>query len=228
MRATPAAIAAVAAAGMVACGPAASPSPAPSPDGAAVGVGPGVPPWVADSLDPSLVPAGHGTLRQEDVAIRLPYQGLVVRILPLDESVIRVLSPDAYQALRELQASRREEVERVARRYALSRPRLWYVSFHGVEQGETRYSPLELQVTSTGRDFRPVDAIPLTPGFGEQRLAQREMQAALYVFDDALDARQPFTISFQGVESAAWEGTLRRIEREHSLIRSRAARPRSS
>jgi hypothetical protein len=192
-----------------------------------VGVAPGTPPWVADSLDPSLIPAGHGTMRQEDIALRIPYQGLVVRILPLDEAVIRVLVPDAYQALRELQGSRRAEVERVARRYALSRPRLWYVSFHGVEQGETRFSPLELEVTSAGRDFRPVDAIPLTPGFGEQRLAQREMQAALYVFDDALDASQPFAVSFQGVESTAWEGTLRRIERERSLVRSRVSRTRT-
>ena len=39
-----------------------------------------------------------------------------------------------------------------------------------VERGETRFSPREFVITNVGRDFRPIDVIPLTPGFGEQRL----------------------------------------------------------
>jgi hypothetical protein len=213
-----------------ACAPGA-PATTPTP-GTAGGAGtpPGRPaelsPWLAaDSLDPALVPAGFGTLRQEDVNIRLQYVSLLVRLLPLDESVIRTLSPDAYQTLRELLASRREEIDAIARRYALARPRLWLVSFHGIEQGETRFSPLEVTVRSGGRDFRPVDAVPLTPGFGEQRLGQRETQAALYVFDGALDVNQPMTVTFQTTSSTGWDAILRRVERERSLIRSRAARP---
>lgn len=216
---------------LVGCGAVAGePGPGPAPaDGAASGVppagAPGAAPWlVADSLDPALVPAGFGTLRQEDVNVRLQYQSLLVRLLPLDESVIRTLSPDAYRTLRELLASRREEIEALSRRYALARARLWLVSFHGIEQGETRFSPLELTARSGGRDFRPVDAVPLTPGFGEQRLGQRETQAALFVFDGALDVNQPMAITFQTVQSTAWDAILRRVERERSLIRSRAAR----
>ena len=218
---------ALAAALAAGCGGAATeagapPSPAGAPGGSALQV---PSPWlVADSLDPALVPAGFGTLRQEDVNVRLQYQSLLVRLLPLDESVIRTLSPDAYRTLRELLASRREEIEALSRRYALARARLWLVSFHGIEQGETRFSPLELTVRSGGRDFRPVDAVPLTPGFGEQRLGQRETQAALFVFDGALDVNQPMAITFQTVQSTAWDAILRRVERERSLIRSRAAR----
>lgn len=181
----------------------------------------------ADSLDPSLVPAGYGTLRQEDVAIRIQYLGMIARFLPLDESVIRLLAPDSYRALRDIQASKRDEIERMARRYSIVRPRLWYVSFSGLEQGETRFSPLELTVTSGGRDFRPVDAIALTPGFGEQRLGPRETQAALYVFDGEVNVDQPLTLTFQTVRSTAWTATLRRIERERSLVRSRVSRNRA-
>lgn len=182
----------------------------------------------ADTLDPSLVPAGYGTLRQEDVALRLQYLGLLARLLPLDESVIRVLAPDAYRSLRELLASRSEEIAAVSRRYALARPSVWYVSFHGIEQGETRFSPLELTVSSGGREYRPVDAIPLTTGFGEQRLGQRETQAALYVFDGALNVNQPLTVTFQTAQSSAWEAILRRVERERALVRSRVSRAPSS
>lgn len=178
----------------------------------------------ADSLDPSLVPAGYGTLRQEDVAIRVQYLGMIARFLPLDESIIRLLAPDSYRSLRDIQASKREEIESMARRYSLVRPRLWYVSYSGLEQGETRFSPLELTVTSGGRDFRPIDAIALTPGFGEQRLGPRETQAALYLFDGDVNVDQPLTVTFQTVRSTAWEGTLRRIERERSLVRSRVSR----
>ncbi len=178
----------------------------------------------ADSLDPSLVPAGYGTLRQEDVAIRVQYLGMIARFLPLDESIIRLLAPDSYRALRDIQASKQDEIESMTRRYSLIRPRLWYVSFSGLEQGETRFSPLELTVTSGGRDFRPVDAIALTPGFGEQRLGPRETQAALYLFDGEVNVDQALTLTFQTVRSTAWEGTLRRIERERSLVRSRVSR----
>lgn len=220
--ATPAAVAAVVATVAACTAGQRVPSPAPGPDAV-------TPPLARtgfdrDSLDPALVPAGYGTLRQEDVTIRIQYLGLIVRLLPLDESVIRTLSPDAYEALRDLLASKRTEIDAIARRYALARPQLWYVSFYGVQQGETRFSPLELTVTSSGRDFRPVDAIPLTPGFGAQRLAQRETQAALYVFDGAVDVDQPLVVSFQAVRSNAWEPILRRVERERSLIRSRATR----
>lgn len=179
----------------------------------------------ADSLDPSLVPAGYGTLRQEDLAIRIRYQGMIARFLPLDESVIRLLAPDSYRSLRDIQASRQDELESVARRFSLARPRLWYVSFSGLEQGETRFSPLELTITSSGRDFHPVDAMALTPGFGEQRLGPRETQAALYVFDGDLDVDQPLVVTFQTVRNTTWEATLRRIERERSLVRARASRP---
>jgi len=216
-------------AGPGACAPGApttTPAPATAPDSATrPGRATDTSPWLtADSLDPARVPAGFGTLRQEDVNVRLQYVSLLVRLLPLDESVIRTLSTDAYRTLRELLASRRDEIDAIARRYALARPRLWLVSFHGIEQGETRFSPLEVTVRSGGRDFRPVDAIPLTPGFGEQRLGQRETQAALYVFDGALDVNQPMTVTFQTASSAAWDTILRRVERERSLIRSRAGR----
>ena len=222
-----AALAAALLASQAACGavtPGSTPAPAGGPASAAPPSSDGATWLAADSLDPALVPAGYGTLRQEDVNVRLQYQGLLVRLLPLDESVIRTLSTDAYATLRELLASRREEIDAVSRRYALARPRLWLVSFHGIEQGETRFSPLEVTVRSGRRDFRPVDAIPLTPGFGAQRLGLRETQAALYVFDAALDVNQPMAITFQTVQSSGWDAILRRIERERSLIRSRASR----
>lgn len=169
-----------------------------------------------------LVSPGYGTLRQDDIALRMTQFGLQVRAIPLDESVIRVLSPDSYRTLHELVASQRERLEEIRRRNGLASLSLWYISFFGVEQGETRFSPMEVIVANVGRNFRPVDVIPLSPSFGLQRLRQREAQHGLYVFDGQVDVNQPLVISYETVSNSDWPTILQRIERERALVRSRS------
>ncbi|MEP7344102.1 MAG: hypothetical protein ABI877_02490 [Gemmatimonadaceae bacterium] len=169
----------------------------------------------------ALIPSGLGSLRQDDVALHLQLQGLEVRAIPLDESILRTLSPDSYRSLRELLASQRSAIANVERRSGPRPLSLWYVSFFGTELGEVRFSPMEMIVTSVGRDFRPLEVIPLTPGFGSQRLRQRESQSALYVFDGQVDVNQPLVLQYETVHNGEWSSILERIERERALIRSR-------
>lgn len=171
-----------------------------------------------------LVPPGLGSLRQDDVALRVQQLGVGVRAIPLHESVLRVLSPDSYRALHDLRESRRAEVNAIARRNNQRAPSLWYVSFHNQEQGDARIAPTALTLTNVGRDFRPLDVVPLTAGFGAHRLAQRETQSAIVVFDEALDVGQPLVLAYEGVVNGEWAERLQRIERERALIRSRLAR----
>ena len=170
------------------------------------------------------VPVGFGTLRQDEIAIRLELQGLIVRAIPLDEDLIRLLTPDSYRALRELQESNKQSIAAVTRRTGGRAPDLWYVSFYGVEP-DVHFSPMELVITSGGRDFRALEVLPLSSGFGEQRLKQRETQSAIYLFDENIDLDQPLTVNFQNVRNDTWEQTLTRIERERALVRARASRP---
>jgi len=179
----------------------------------------------ADTLDPNWVPAGYGTLRQDDLALKTsPANGLQVRAIPLDERFIRLLSPDSYRALRDLLASKSAQLEAVQERNRLPAYSVWFVSFFALEQGETRFSPQEFIISNTGRDFRPLDMVPLTPGFGEYRLKQREVQSALFVFDGQLDVNQPVTAQLESTPSVTdWAQVLLRVERERALIRSRVA-----
>ena len=180
----------------------------------------------ADTVGSSaLVPAGYGTLRQDDIAIRLQLEGVQVKAIPLDESIIRTLSPDSYRALRDLKESRRAEVAALAQRSGAQQYDLWYVSFFAVAP-EARFSPMEFIVTSNGRDFRPLNLLPLTPGFGGQRLKVREVQSAVYIFDAALDSSQPLTVRVETVQNDDWGAILRRIELERAAIRSRVQRAR--
>lgn len=169
-----------------------------------------------------LVPAGYGSLKQEDIAIRVARGGLQVQAIPLDETIIRVLSPDSYRALREQLASRRPSLDSLARRTGLGGFSVWLVRFHGLEQGETPFSPMEFIVTSVGRDFRPIEVMPVTPGFGQQRLRQREVQQALYAFDPQVNVNQPLTVQYETSRNSEWPLILSRIERERVLVRSRA------
>lgn len=191
-----------------------APTPAPSPTASAVAR--------ADSA--GLVPAGFGTLRQDDLSIKLSLEQVQVRLIPLDEGIIRLLSPDSYRALRDLAASRRREVDRLVSLHGLRDRRLWLVSFFGLAP-EAQFSPLELTITAAGREFRPIEVLPLSAGFGEQRLQPRETQAALYLFDDGMDLSQALSVLFGRARSTDdWSAILRTIERERNVVRARAAR----
>ncbi len=181
-------------------------------------------PITDDTTGRANVPVGFGTLRQDEIAIRLELQGLIVRAIPLEENLIRLLTPDSYRALRELQESNKQAIAAVTRRTGGRSPDLWYVSFYGVEP-DVHFSPMELVITSSGRDFRALEVLPLSSGFGEQRLKQRETQSAIYLFDEAIDLDQPLTLTFQNVRDDSWEQVLTRVERERALVRARASHP---
>jgi hypothetical protein len=181
-------------------------------------------PVVEDSAESGGIPAGYGSLRQDDIAIRLEAQGLILRALPLDESVIRLLTPDSYRALSDLEDSNRRTIATITRRSGGRAPDLWYVSFYGLQEN-ARFSPMELVITSGGQDFRPIDVIPLSTGFGEQRLRQRETQSAVYLYSGDIDVDHPLTVTFQGQRSVLWEQILQRIERERALVRARSTHP---
>lgn len=176
-----------------------------------------------DTVGVNLVPPGYGTLRQDDVSIKIQYEGIQVKLIPLDESVIRTLSPDSYRALRDLLESRQAQINTLMSRRGIRQQRVWYVSFFGLEP-DVRFSPMEVTITNSGRDYRPLEIIPLSAGFGSQRLRQRETQSALYLFEDGINVEQPITVSMGGIQNNSWDTTLRQIQRERALIRSRSSR----
>lgn len=178
-----------------------------------------------DTGSAGLVPPGYGSLRQDDIAIKLGLGDVAVRLIPLDESVIRTLSPDSYRALRELLASRRDQITRLARVHGLQQANVWYVSFFGLAP-QARFTPTDVTITSNGREFRPLEILPLTSGFGEHELQPREVQQALYLFDDGIDLSQPLTVTMGMQRNTDWQAILQRIETERAMIRSRAASAR--
>jgi hypothetical protein len=170
------------------------------------------------------IPAGFGTLRQDQIAIRVQTLGLTVSAIPLDENVIRALAPDSYRSLHTLRESKKASLAAVARRNGMASVQAWYVTFFNIQQGEARFDAFDFLIRSAGQDYRPLDALPLTPAFGGGRVAQRGQQSAIYAFDPQIDLNQPLTVTSLGQQTTVWGDTmLPLIERERSAVWSRAA-----
>jgi hypothetical protein len=205
---------------IAACGSPAASTAQPQP-----GVIPG--PVTRDS-SASLIPAGYGTLRQEDVAITLQQNGVRITAIPLDEGVIRTLAPDSYRSLRATLDAKRLQILQRASLRGIHEPRVWYVVFAGLVP-DARFVPTDITVTSGGREYRPIDVIGLSTGFSEQRLQPRETQKGLLVFDEALDVSQPVVVIMGSDRNTDWssdrsDSILSRIEAERAQIRARTSR----
>ena len=197
----------------------------------ATGAGTGAPAAVpvtgvpqSDTAGLALLPPGYGSLRQDDLSLHIDAGTVLVRALPLDQSLIRLLTPDSYRALHDLKEGSRSQIDAIARRYGGRPVSVWLVSFYGVEPN-ARFTSGDLIITSGGRDFRPYDILSLTIGFGENRLKQRETQSALYVYDGDVQVNQPLSIAYQGGVDASWDQTLQTIERERAMVRARSGKP---
>jgi hypothetical protein len=193
----------------------------PPPSGSSSGAA--VPPAVDATRDTvaGTIPAGFGTMRQEEVAITIQTGRLLVRAIPLEESIIRVLAPDSYGSLRGRRESERDRIDMLARQAGVERFSVWSVEFYAIEP-DVRFSPSDVVISSAGRDFRPVQVIPLTAGFGQHRLQQRERQSALYLFDAAVDVNQPLVLTVESVRNTRWLEIVQSIERERARVRSKA------
>jgi hypothetical protein len=168
-----------------------------------------------------LPPAGYGTLRQEDVAVRLRTGTFLLRVLPLDERVTRLLAPDSYASLHKLQESLGGGIAETAARAGVHQPVLMFVTFFGL-QDQARFVPEDITITSRGRLFRPVAIQPITPRWSEQQLSQRETASAVYAYEDGIALFDPLAVSYGGVTSTDWERALPALDRERAAVLARA------
>ncbi|MCI0435834.1 MAG: hypothetical protein L0271_19660 [Gemmatimonadetes bacterium] len=169
----------------------------------------------------TLIPAGYGTLKQDEVTVALRSGPLLIKVTPLDEGIIRTLSPDTYQRLHTLAGTRGAEAASAA---LGAKPALFMVSFFSYE-ADVEYVAENLQLSHRGRLLNPVAVMPVTPAFGRQQLAQQETQVGIYAFDEAIDYRLPIIVRYGAEESSAWNSIIPKLEVERAKIRARASGP---
>lgn len=172
----------------------------------------------------SLPKPGTGTLRQSEISLSLTSGSLDILVTPLGEAVIRTAAPDTYRRLSGL-ASR--YLPEAMRRTGAEAPKLFLVSFFS-ESPDVSFVPEEIQIISRGARRRPEAIFPITPGWGQRRLDQRETETAVYAFGDGVDLESSMTVVYGLVENANWPAILTRIQAERARARSRGTARRTS
>jgi len=167
------------------------------------------------------IPAGFGTLRRDDVVVRLTTGQVEIQILPLDEQVIRLLAPDTYQSLLSLLQSRRADLDDAAARAGVDPPTLVMVSFFGVVP-QARFVPEDVNITSRGRLFRPVGIVPITPTWSSYQLDARQQAVAVYLFEAGIGFWEQLTVSYEGRSSDSWGRSVRALDRERARVLARS------
>ena len=161
-----------------------------------------------------LVPAGRGSLRQDEFTVSIRSGPLLIKITPLDESIIRLAAPDTYERLRSLAASRQEEL---ARSLPVAVSECFLVSFFSYEP-DVLYEPSYIRIEQRGTVFQPASILPITPGWGRQRLDRQQTQMAIYTFRAGLDLWMPFMVYYDLEESDQWSRVIPRLETERARI----------
>jgi|CXWL01.1.fsa_nt_gi hypothetical protein len=171
-----------------------------------------------------LIPIGQGRLNQDVITLRLGTGSLDIRIVPLDEALMRLLSPDGYQALTNLVAGEKKRIDSLSAARGLRQPGLTLVTFYGLAPN-TRFDPQLLTVMGRNQLFRPVGVLPLSPGFSNQQLDARGQATAIIVYERPLPVLEPFTVSYLSSSSTEWERKLQRLNAERARIIGRTPAP---
>lgn len=174
----------------------------------------------ATANDEDLVPAGFGSLRQDDFSVELADAALHVKVTPLAEEVIRLAAPDTYERLHALAGSRSAAALGMAEDQ--SPPEMFLVSFFSRDPN-VEYRPDELQLTHRGRTLRPLGIVPLTTGWGRHLLQPQQTQSAIYVFDPPFDYDLPITVRYGLRQTDEWHRDIvSRLDDERNRVLSRA------
>ncbi len=168
------------------------------------------------------IPIGFGTLKRDDIVVRFATDQVEIQVLPLAQSVIRLLLPDTYRSLADLIKTKQSQLDDAAQRAGVQHPILVMVSFYGLVP-QARFVPEDINITSRGQLFRPVGIVPLSPTWSAQQLDARQQAVALYLFDEGISFREALTVSYEGLSNDSWSrGAMRALERERARVLARA------
>ena len=169
-----------------------------------------------------LPPAGYGSLRQDQIAVMLATASLAVRVLPLDEHVIRLLAPDSYASLHAMVEARAAAIQGAARALGRDSAAVFFVTFFGLQPG-TVFVPDQVTIQSQGVFYRPLGILPLSPLWNDGRLDQRQQASAIYLFDAAIPISQTFTVAYGDQNTATFDNSLTLLQSERARVLARAA-----
>lgn len=163
------------------------------------------------------IPAGLGTLKQDEFTMGLRSEALLIKVTPLEEAIIRLAAPDTYNRLHALRESRIKDAKA---RTSSEGPQLFMVSFFSY-QPDVTFQPEDLQIEHQGRALRAAAIMPLTPTWGKGRLGQQEIATAIYVFSEAFNYELPMVVRYGMYENGEWQRIIPKLQIERGKVTGR-------
>jgi hypothetical protein len=173
---------------------------------------------VAQDTVSKIIPAGLGTLKQDEFTMGLRSEALLIKVTPLEESIIRLAAPDTYNRLYSLRESRYRDAKA---RSASEAPQLFLVSFFSY-QPDVTFQPEDLQIEHQGRLLRASAILPLTPTWGKGRLSQQEIATAVYAFSEPVNYELPMTVRYGMYENGEWQRIISKLQIERGKVTGRS------
>ncbi len=155
-----------------------------------------------------------GSLRQDQISVRMAAGQLMIEVTPLAGWVLEAAAPDTRGRLLRIAEAHGGEL---ARGSAAQEPALFLVSFTSRQPG-AEFQPDDLHLVSRGLRERPAAIRAITPGWGSRRLEQRATAQAVYAYAGSVDLTRELTVAYQGVEDSSWPSKLAVIEAERARI----------
>jgi hypothetical protein len=179
-------------------------------------------PVAGQTVEPArALPAGYGSLTQNDLALRVRNDDIEIRFVPLDSRIMRLMAPDAAQSLRSLVNTQRRSIDSVAARAGVAQPGLALVSFFG-QRPDARFDPQTLTLMIRNQVFRPLGVIPVNGRFTSQQLDVREQATAIYLFEQEIPVNDSFTLSYGALSSEDWLNKQTILDRERGRVSARS------
>ena len=171
-------------------------------------------PATADAVSPTRrVETGatrSGTLRQDEISVRMAVGELRIELTPLAEWVLEAAAPDTQERLSRVGETHGPSL---AGRSGDGAPVLFLVTFSSMRPG-VEFQPDDLHLVSRGLRERPAAIQAITPGWGSQRLDQQQSAVAVYAYPGSVDLSRDVTVRYQDRENSTWSTIVARVEAE--------------
>lgn len=165
-----------------------------------------------------LPPPGYGTLSQDDISVRIAAVDLEIRIVPLDQRLLRLLGSDAYASLNKLALDRKAQTDSVASLGGVSDPGLALVTFFGLQDG-VRFEPLNVYVVIRNQLIQPLGMVPFSAILSNRQLNARQQASAILVYRTPIPVYESFGVAYGSISVPdAWRNVLERVKREQSRV----------
>jgi hypothetical protein len=98
---------------------------------------------------------------------------------------------------------------------------LFLVSFYSY-QPDVTFQPENIQLMHQARTLRSQLIVPLTPGWGRQRMQQQENESAIFAFDGPIDYDQDIVLQYDADQADVWRQIATRLHTERANVKTRS------